>query len=152
MEGVSMAAGLCTARKDMEEADMAYRIEKKIQLSAPTKQLFPAKCGLRDLPHPRGSVLFLSPAVSGEPSLFFKLSGCWESLVCSSPFLSAGLLLKGSWLGGPRSWSLCDPEPEWEWVALSAPALLLCRSGDGRGRPECCLSASAVKTRNETLN
>uniref|UniRef100_A0A8C4TJ57 Collagen alpha-1(XI) chain-like n=1 Tax=Erpetoichthys calabaricus TaxID=27687 RepID=A0A8C4TJ57_ERPCA len=41
MEGVSMAAGLCTNRKDSEEVDMAYRIEKKIQLSAPTKQLFP---------------------------------------------------------------------------------------------------------------
>uniref|UniRef100_A0A8C7MWA7 Collagen, type V, alpha 3a n=1 Tax=Oncorhynchus kisutch TaxID=8019 RepID=A0A8C7MWA7_ONCKI len=41
MEGVSMEAGLCTSRKDMEETDMAYRIDKKIQLSAPTKQLFP---------------------------------------------------------------------------------------------------------------
>uniref|UniRef100_A0A4W5QLV4 Thrombospondin-like N-terminal domain-containing protein n=1 Tax=Hucho hucho TaxID=62062 RepID=A0A4W5QLV4_9TELE len=40
MEGVSMEAGLCTSRKDMEETDMAYRIDKKIQLSAPTKQLF----------------------------------------------------------------------------------------------------------------
>ncbi|KAJ8367080.1 hypothetical protein AAFF_G00331350 [Aldrovandia affinis] len=41
MEGVSMEAGLCTSRKDAEETDMAYRIDKKIQLSAPTKQLFP---------------------------------------------------------------------------------------------------------------
>ena len=41
MEGVSMEAGLCTARKDTEEADLAFRIDKKIQLSAPTKQLFP---------------------------------------------------------------------------------------------------------------
>uniref|UniRef100_A0A8C7U6T5 Thrombospondin-like N-terminal domain-containing protein n=1 Tax=Oncorhynchus mykiss TaxID=8022 RepID=A0A8C7U6T5_ONCMY len=41
MAGVSMEAGLCTSRKDMEETDMAYRIDKKIQLSAPTKQLFP---------------------------------------------------------------------------------------------------------------
>lgn len=41
MEGVSMEAGLCTSRKGMEETDLAYRIDKKIQLSAPTKQLFP---------------------------------------------------------------------------------------------------------------
>lgn len=41
MEGVSVEAGLCTHRKDADGADMAFRIEKKIQLSAPTKQLFP---------------------------------------------------------------------------------------------------------------
>ncbi|KAF7666013.1 hypothetical protein LDENG_00122390, partial [Lucifuga dentata] len=41
MEGVSLEAGLCINRKGMEETDLAYRIDKKIQLSAPTKQLFP---------------------------------------------------------------------------------------------------------------
>lgn len=41
MEGVSMEAGLCTQRVDTEEVDMAFRIDKKIQLSAPTQQLFP---------------------------------------------------------------------------------------------------------------
>uniref|UniRef100_A0A8C4NQR1 Collagen, type V, alpha 3a n=1 Tax=Dicentrarchus labrax TaxID=13489 RepID=A0A8C4NQR1_DICLA len=41
MEGVSMEAGLCTSRRGMEETDLAYKIDKKIQLSAPTKQLFP---------------------------------------------------------------------------------------------------------------
>lgn len=41
MEGVSIEAGLCTQRNDTGETDMAYRIDKKIQLSAPTKQLFP---------------------------------------------------------------------------------------------------------------
>lgn len=41
MEGVSLEAGLCTSRKGMEETDLAYKIDKKIQLSAPTKQLFP---------------------------------------------------------------------------------------------------------------
>lgn len=40
MEGVTLEAGLCTSRRDTEETDLAYRI-KKIQLSAPTKQLFP---------------------------------------------------------------------------------------------------------------
>lgn len=41
MEGVSLEAGFCTNRKGMEETDLAYKIDKKIQLSAPTKQLFP---------------------------------------------------------------------------------------------------------------
>ncbi|KAL1278593.1 hypothetical protein QQF64_025266, partial [Cirrhinus molitorella] len=41
MEGVSVEAGLCTERKDTSETDIAYRIDKKIQLSAPTKQFFP---------------------------------------------------------------------------------------------------------------
>uniref|UniRef100_A0A3B4CG06 Fibrillar collagen NC1 domain-containing protein n=1 Tax=Pygocentrus nattereri TaxID=42514 RepID=A0A3B4CG06_PYGNA len=41
MEGVSVEVGLCPRRKDSEGADMAFRIDKKIQLSAPTKQLFP---------------------------------------------------------------------------------------------------------------
>lgn len=40
MEGVSLEAGLCTSRRGTEETDLAYRI-KRIQLSAPTKQLFP---------------------------------------------------------------------------------------------------------------
>lgn len=43
MEGVSLEAGLCTSRRGMEETDLAYKIDKKIQLSAPTKQLFPGR-------------------------------------------------------------------------------------------------------------
>uniref|UniRef100_A0A7N6A253 Fibrillar collagen NC1 domain-containing protein n=1 Tax=Anabas testudineus TaxID=64144 RepID=A0A7N6A253_ANATE len=42
MEGVSLEAGLCTSRKGREETDLSYKINKKIQLSAPTNQLFPA--------------------------------------------------------------------------------------------------------------
>ncbi len=47
MEGVSMEVGLCTERKDTSETDMAYRIDKKIQLSAPTKQFFPGMDSLK---------------------------------------------------------------------------------------------------------
>lgn len=43
MDGVSLEAGLCSSRKGMEETDLAYKIDKKIQLSAPTKQLFPGR-------------------------------------------------------------------------------------------------------------
>lgn len=41
MEGVSLEAGLCISRRGSEEADLAYKIDKKIQVSIPTKQLFP---------------------------------------------------------------------------------------------------------------
>ena len=41
MEGVALDAGLCANRKGVEEADLAYRINRRIQLSAPTNQLFP---------------------------------------------------------------------------------------------------------------
>ncbi len=44
MEGVSLEAGLCTSRQGSEEADLAYKIEKKIQVSVPTNQLFPGMC------------------------------------------------------------------------------------------------------------
>uniref|UniRef100_A0A3Q3S7N0 Collagen, type V, alpha 3a n=1 Tax=Mastacembelus armatus TaxID=205130 RepID=A0A3Q3S7N0_9TELE len=41
MEGVSLEAGFCISRRGMKESDLAYKIDKKIQLSAPTKQLLP---------------------------------------------------------------------------------------------------------------
>lgn len=41
MEGVSLEAGFCTSRTGMEGTDLAYKIDKKVQLSVPTKQLFP---------------------------------------------------------------------------------------------------------------
>lgn len=41
MEGVSLEAGLCTSREGQEITDLAFKIDKKIQLSAPTRQLFP---------------------------------------------------------------------------------------------------------------
>lgn len=43
MEGVSLEAGLCINREGQEETDLSFKIDKKIQLSAPTKQLFPRK-------------------------------------------------------------------------------------------------------------
>lgn len=43
MEGVSLEAGLCTSREGQELTDLAFKIDKKIQLSAPTRQLFPGE-------------------------------------------------------------------------------------------------------------
>lgn len=45
MEGVSLEAGLCTSREGQELTDLAFKIDKKIQLSAPTRQLFPRTFG-----------------------------------------------------------------------------------------------------------
>lgn len=51
MEGVSLEAGLCTSRTGRKETDLSFKINKKIQVSVPTKQLFPGEfvCLLYDL-------------------------------------------------------------------------------------------------------
>ncbi|KAM5171808.1 collagen alpha-1(XI) chain-like [Mantella aurantiaca] len=41
IEGVTLAAGLCTHRQGIEETDIAFRLENRTHFSAPTKQLFP---------------------------------------------------------------------------------------------------------------
>uniref|UniRef100_A0A493TJ44 Thrombospondin-like N-terminal domain-containing protein n=1 Tax=Anas platyrhynchos platyrhynchos TaxID=8840 RepID=A0A493TJ44_ANAPP len=40
-EGVSRTTGFCTNRRDSKGSDVAYRVSKTAQLSAPTKQLYP---------------------------------------------------------------------------------------------------------------
>ncbi|XP_010117240.1 PREDICTED: collagen alpha-1(XI) chain-like [Chlamydotis macqueenii] len=40
-EGVSRTTGFCTNRRDSKGSDVAYRVSKAAQLSAPTKQLYP---------------------------------------------------------------------------------------------------------------
>uniref|UniRef100_UPI00398EF2EF collagen alpha-1(XI) chain-like n=1 Tax=Pristiophorus japonicus TaxID=55135 RepID=UPI00398EF2EF len=40
-EGVRKVTGFCPKRKSVSSSDVAYRISKKAQISAPTKQLFP---------------------------------------------------------------------------------------------------------------
>uniref|UniRef100_A0A803U107 Thrombospondin-like N-terminal domain-containing protein n=1 Tax=Anolis carolinensis TaxID=28377 RepID=A0A803U107_ANOCA len=40
-EGVSKTAGFCTNRRNSKGSDVAYRVSKHAQLSAPTKQLYP---------------------------------------------------------------------------------------------------------------
>lgn len=41
-EGIRKTAGFCTVRRG-SKPDVAYRVGKRTQLSAPTKQLFPGK-------------------------------------------------------------------------------------------------------------
>uniref|UniRef100_A0A3B4UQT0 Thrombospondin-like N-terminal domain-containing protein n=1 Tax=Seriola dumerili TaxID=41447 RepID=A0A3B4UQT0_SERDU len=68
MEGVSLEAGLCTSRKGREETDLSFKIDKKIQLSAPTKQLFP------DSPFPMNfSVMTTVRAVKGSQVFLLSL-------------------------------------------------------------------------------
>lgn len=42
-DGISKTTGFCTSRRSSKEADVAYRVTKDAQLSAPTKQLYPGK-------------------------------------------------------------------------------------------------------------
>uniref|UniRef100_A0A3P8SWG0 Thrombospondin-like N-terminal domain-containing protein n=1 Tax=Amphiprion percula TaxID=161767 RepID=A0A3P8SWG0_AMPPE len=68
MEGVSLEAGLCTSRKGREETDLSFKINKKIQLSVPTRQLFP------DLPFPVDfSVMTTVRAVKGSQVFLLSL-------------------------------------------------------------------------------
>uniref|UniRef100_A0A8C2T6G3 Collagen type V alpha 1 chain n=1 Tax=Coturnix japonica TaxID=93934 RepID=A0A8C2T6G3_COTJA len=41
-DGITRTTGFCTSRRSSKEADVAYRVTKDAQLSAPTKQLYPA--------------------------------------------------------------------------------------------------------------
>ncbi|KAF4797671.1 hypothetical protein TURU_070755 [Turdus rufiventris] len=41
-DGITKTTGFCTSRRSSKEADVAYRVTKDAQLSAPTKQLYPA--------------------------------------------------------------------------------------------------------------
>lgn len=42
-DGVTKTTGFCTHRKSSKGPDVAYRVTKDAQLSAPTKQLYPCK-------------------------------------------------------------------------------------------------------------
>uniref|UniRef100_A0A3Q2XTN6 Thrombospondin-like N-terminal domain-containing protein n=1 Tax=Hippocampus comes TaxID=109280 RepID=A0A3Q2XTN6_HIPCM len=68
MEGVSLEAGLCTSRTGREDPDLAFKINKKVQLSAPTKQLFP------DSPFPEDfSLMTTVRAVKGSQVFLLSL-------------------------------------------------------------------------------
>lgn len=54
-EGVTKTTGLCPHRKSSSGPDVAYRVTKEAQLSAPTKQLYPGKRNIilysKHIPH-----------------------------------------------------------------------------------------------------
>lgn len=67
MEGVSLESGLCTSRQGGGETDLSYKIDR-IQLSAPTNQLFP------DSPFPMNfSVMTTVRAVKGSQVFLLSL-------------------------------------------------------------------------------
>lgn len=43
-EGITKTTGFCSHRRSSQGPDVAYRVSKDAQLSAPTKQLYPGKC------------------------------------------------------------------------------------------------------------
>lgn len=42
-DGITKTTGFCAARRSSKGPDVAYRVTKDAQLSAPTKQLYPGK-------------------------------------------------------------------------------------------------------------
>ncbi|RVE75950.1 hypothetical protein OJAV_G00004040 [Oryzias javanicus] len=68
MEGVSLEAGLCTSRTGRKETDLSFKIDRKIQVSVPTKQLFP------DTPFPANfSLMTTVKAVKGSQVFLFSM-------------------------------------------------------------------------------
>lgn len=59
-DGITKTTGFCAARRSSKGPDVAYRVTKDAQLSAPTKQLYPGKrwrvclvgCGSISRPQP----------------------------------------------------------------------------------------------------
>lgn len=43
-EGVTKTTGFCSHRRSTQGPDVAYKVSKDAQLSAPTKQLYPGEC------------------------------------------------------------------------------------------------------------
>lgn len=50
-EGVTQTTGFCSHRRSKQGADVAYRVSKDAQLSAPTKQMYPGECLTRCTQH-----------------------------------------------------------------------------------------------------
>ncbi|TFJ97132.1 transmembrane protein 184A [Platysternon megacephalum] len=76
-DGVSIAAGICTQRRGAEESDFAFRLENNTQLSAPTRQLFPAgTAGVSPAP----GLGAAGPALSPHPAQPRSPPRCQHSL------------------------------------------------------------------------
>ncbi|XP_013922569.1 PREDICTED: collagen alpha-1(XI) chain-like [Thamnophis sirtalis] len=67
-EGISKTSGICINRKNSKGSDVAYRVSKNAQLSAPTKQLYPGGKFPEDF-----SVLFTIKPKKGVQSFLLSI-------------------------------------------------------------------------------
>uniref|UniRef100_A0A8C0EWI0 Fibrillar collagen NC1 domain-containing protein n=1 Tax=Bubo bubo TaxID=30461 RepID=A0A8C0EWI0_BUBBB len=67
-DGITKTTGFCTSRRSSKEADVAYRVTKDAQLSAPTKQLYPASLFPEDF-----SILTTVKAKKGGQSFLISI-------------------------------------------------------------------------------
>uniref|UniRef100_A0A670IWF1 Collagen type XI alpha 1 chain n=1 Tax=Podarcis muralis TaxID=64176 RepID=A0A670IWF1_PODMU len=67
-EGISKTAGICINRRNSKGSDVAYRVSKNAQLSAPTKQLYPGGNFPEDF-----SILFTVKPKKGIQSFLFSV-------------------------------------------------------------------------------
>uniref|UniRef100_H9GD05 Fibrillar collagen NC1 domain-containing protein n=1 Tax=Anolis carolinensis TaxID=28377 RepID=H9GD05_ANOCA len=67
-DGISKTTGFCTSRRSSKGADVAYRVTKDAQLSAPTKQLYPASPFPEDF-----SILTTVKAKKGSQSFLLSI-------------------------------------------------------------------------------
>lgn len=83
-EGVIKTTGFCSHRRSTRGPDVAYRVSKDAQLSAPTKQLYPGEPLTQHAPSCSLFILFLLPT-SNQPGS--SLRGCTASWSASRPFI-----------------------------------------------------------------
>uniref|UniRef100_A0A8C4W6Y4 Thrombospondin-like N-terminal domain-containing protein n=1 Tax=Gopherus evgoodei TaxID=1825980 RepID=A0A8C4W6Y4_9SAUR len=67
-DGITKTTGFCTSRKSSKGADVAFRVTKDAQLSAPTKQLYPASAFPEDF-----SILSTVKAKKGSQSFLISI-------------------------------------------------------------------------------
>uniref|UniRef100_A0A8C5U943 Thrombospondin-like N-terminal domain-containing protein n=1 Tax=Malurus cyaneus samueli TaxID=2593467 RepID=A0A8C5U943_9PASS len=67
-DGITKTTGFCTSRRSSKEADVAYRVTKDAQLSAPTKQLYPGESNFKDF-----SILTTVKAKKGGQSFLISI-------------------------------------------------------------------------------
>lgn len=84
-DGITKTTGFCTSRRSSKEADVAYRVTKDAQLSAPTKQLYPGESSflfVSSLHFPRvfAVVLLFQGAADFQPSNNILLSLCLQEV------------------------------------------------------------------------
>lgn len=106
MEGVSLEAGLCVSREGQEETDLSFKIDKKIQLSAPTKQLFPSKTEQR-----RTRLQSAGQVCAGDRLCDSVLFSAAFALRCSSRFVLPNKFLSDDNSSGDEGFSGLPPFP-----------------------------------------
>lgn len=91
-DGITKTTGFCTSRRSSKEADVAYRVTKDAQLSAPTKQLYPGESAAFYLSYGNTCSFSQTPQAHIGHCVIPSFSKC----VCMLPWQGVVLLFQGA--------------------------------------------------------